>query len=168
MHSFHLYPALQELEKRGLVETRKEGRKKFYMLTSSGRTGAVEACEYFCTVYADIFREYGAESYDTTTRDSFGEIVDHLIDNYVEKILAGAASGHTHNLTNDNGSTVINYVYFPYKPALQCINDLLEIEQAGRGTATAGLQWLVLPDDNFYMLIINRDALKPIDFLNFP
>jgi DNA-binding PadR family transcriptional regulator len=56
-----LYPALQELEKRGLVEARKEGRKKFYVLAESGRTGVVEACEYFCTVYADIFREYGAD-----------------------------------------------------------------------------------------------------------
>ena len=56
-----LYPALQELERRGLVETRKEGRKKFYVLTDSGSTGVVEACEYFCTVYADIFREYGVD-----------------------------------------------------------------------------------------------------------
>jgi DNA-binding PadR family transcriptional regulator len=56
-----LYPALQELERRGLVETRREGRKKFYVLTDSGRKGVVEACEYFCTVYAEIFREYGAE-----------------------------------------------------------------------------------------------------------
>ncbi len=57
-----LYPALRELEKRGLVDTRKEGRKKYYVLTDAGRKGAGEACEYFCTVYAGIFREYGAET----------------------------------------------------------------------------------------------------------
>jgi len=56
-----LYPALQELEKRGLVETRKEGRRKYYLLTDSGRRGVGEACEYFCNVYSEIFREYGGD-----------------------------------------------------------------------------------------------------------
>ena len=53
-----LYPALKELEKQGMVETRKEGRKKMYKLTQIGHTGVMEACEYFCTVFGDIFREY--------------------------------------------------------------------------------------------------------------
>ena len=53
-----LYPALSELEKSGLVETRREGRKKVYFLTEEGRAGVVRACEYFCAAYGDIFREY--------------------------------------------------------------------------------------------------------------
>jgi PadR family transcriptional regulator PadR len=53
-----IYPALKELEKQGLVETRKEGRKKIYQLTEAGQAGAMEACEYFCTAFGDIFREY--------------------------------------------------------------------------------------------------------------
>ena len=53
-----LYPALQELEKQGLVETRKEGRKTIYTLTEAGHSGAMEACEYFCSVFGDIFLEY--------------------------------------------------------------------------------------------------------------
>ena len=53
-----IYPALKELEKTGMVTTRKEGRKKIYKLTEAGQTGAMEACEYFCTVFGDIFREY--------------------------------------------------------------------------------------------------------------
>lgn len=53
-----LYPALQELENRKLVETIKIGRKKYYRLTDLGRKGAAEACEYFCTVYEGIFKEY--------------------------------------------------------------------------------------------------------------
>jgi len=53
-----LYPALKELEKQGMVETKKEGRKKIYKLTESGQAGSMEACEYFCAMYGDIFREF--------------------------------------------------------------------------------------------------------------
>jgi len=53
-----IYPALQELEKQGMVETRKEGRKIIYTLTERGQSGAMEACEYFCNVFGDIFSEY--------------------------------------------------------------------------------------------------------------
>ena len=53
-----LYPALKELEKQGLVKTQKEGRKIIYSLTETGKTGALEACEYFCSVFGDIFNEY--------------------------------------------------------------------------------------------------------------
>lgn len=53
-----LYPALRELEKKGLVEVRQEGRRKFYHLTDSGRQGAIRACEYFCRAYGEIFKEF--------------------------------------------------------------------------------------------------------------
>ena len=51
-----IYPALKELEKQGMVETRKEGRKKIFKLTEAGHAGAMEACEYFCSVFGDMFR----------------------------------------------------------------------------------------------------------------
>ncbi len=44
-----------------MVATRKERRRKIYSLTEQGRTGAVNACEYFCTVYGEIFKEYSPE-----------------------------------------------------------------------------------------------------------
>jgi DNA-binding PadR family transcriptional regulator len=53
-----IYPALKELEKQGMVVTRKEGRKKIYKLTDAGHKGAMEACEYFCSVFGDMFKEY--------------------------------------------------------------------------------------------------------------
>ena len=56
-----LYPALAELEKRGHVETRKEGRKKIYRLTGQGRESARVSCEYFCRAYGEIFREHASE-----------------------------------------------------------------------------------------------------------
>jgi PadR family transcriptional regulator PadR len=53
-----IYPALSELEARGLVTSRQDGRRKVYSLTEEGRAGAVEACEYFCRAYGDIFDEF--------------------------------------------------------------------------------------------------------------
>ncbi len=55
-----LYPALSELEKRGNVETRREGRKKIYSLTVQGRESARVSCEYFCRAYGEIFQEHSS------------------------------------------------------------------------------------------------------------
>ena len=51
-----IYPALKDLQKRGLVQMRSEGRKTIYALTSEGRTGVVEASEYFCQVFGEVVR----------------------------------------------------------------------------------------------------------------
>ena len=53
-----LYPALKELKKNGLVESREEGRRKLYQLTERGREGSIRACEYFCRAYREIFEEF--------------------------------------------------------------------------------------------------------------
>ena len=53
-----IYPALKDLQRRELIESKKEGVKTVYNLTEKGRVGAVEACQYFCRAYGDIFREY--------------------------------------------------------------------------------------------------------------
>lgn len=54
-----IYPALKELEATGLIEARREGRRKVYSLTRSGREGVEKACAYFCRAYGEIFEEYG-------------------------------------------------------------------------------------------------------------
>lgn len=56
-----LYPALGELEKSGMVEARREGRRKIYSLTEQGRDGALLACQYFCRAYGEIFKEFAPE-----------------------------------------------------------------------------------------------------------
>jgi len=56
-----LYPALSELEKKGLVKYRKEGRRKIYYLTEAGREGVIKACEYFCRAYGEIFKEFSPQ-----------------------------------------------------------------------------------------------------------
>ena len=53
-----LYPALRELEKNGLGESRIDGKKRVYHLTEEGREGAIKACQYFCRAYGEIFKEF--------------------------------------------------------------------------------------------------------------
>ena len=54
-----IYPALKELEEAELIEARREGRRKVYSLTRSGREGIKKACTYFCRAYGEIFKDYG-------------------------------------------------------------------------------------------------------------
>jgi len=53
-----LYPALRDLERRGLVRSSRQERKKVYRLTKEGKDGLKKACYYFCRAYGEIFREY--------------------------------------------------------------------------------------------------------------
>jgi len=53
-----IYPALRELEKRGLVKSKKEGRVTNYYITEKGRKGILKACEYFCRAFGEIFEEH--------------------------------------------------------------------------------------------------------------
>ena len=55
-----LYPALRELEKKGLVNSRKVGKKRIYQLTEKGQKGVIRACEYFCRAYGEIFKEFAS------------------------------------------------------------------------------------------------------------
>jgi len=53
-----LYPALKELERRGLVRSDSVGRRTNYHLTAEGREGVKRACEYFCRAFGEIFEEH--------------------------------------------------------------------------------------------------------------
>jgi len=57
-----IYPALKELEKRGLVKSNTIGRKTTYHLTEKGRKGMQNACKYFCKAFGEIFKEYADET----------------------------------------------------------------------------------------------------------
>lgn len=52
-----LYPTLKSLEKKGLVESSKEGNAKYYKLTPAGREGLGKAKEFFIQAYGDIVLE---------------------------------------------------------------------------------------------------------------
>ncbi len=53
-----IYPALKDLNERGLIKGEKQGKKVIYSLTDEGREGIEEACEYFCKAFGEIFEEY--------------------------------------------------------------------------------------------------------------
>jgi DNA-binding PadR family transcriptional regulator len=52
-----LYPTLKDLERKGLVESFKEGNNKYYKLTPAGREGLQKAKEFFVQAYGDIVLE---------------------------------------------------------------------------------------------------------------
>jgi len=56
-----IYPALKELENRGLVRSIVKGRKTTYHLTKKGEKGMRNACKYFCRAFREIFQEYANE-----------------------------------------------------------------------------------------------------------
>ena len=52
-----LYPTLKDLERKGLVESSREGNAKYYKLTPAGREGLQRAKEFFVQAYGDIVLE---------------------------------------------------------------------------------------------------------------
>ena len=52
-----LYPSLKEMERKGLVESSKEGNTRIYKITPQGREGLERAKEFFIQAYGDIVLE---------------------------------------------------------------------------------------------------------------
>ena len=108
--------------------------------------------------------EYGAES-SNPTLDTLYEIITDathgLVPKWVNKILGGADdSGYSYSMTwfaaNDlieNIAGVINYLYFPYKPAAKALQDLCDVVQAIKGAA-AGPHWIVDPNDKLIVTTV--------------
>jgi PadR family transcriptional regulator PadR len=56
-----IYPALKDLRKRALIQSKKEGRVTIYRITENGKKGIKKACEYFCRAYGEIFQEQNSQ-----------------------------------------------------------------------------------------------------------
>lgn len=56
-----LYPALQNLEEQGMVESEKRGRTRVYSITPRGERELDQACKYFYQSFGDILEECRAE-----------------------------------------------------------------------------------------------------------
>lgn len=95
-----------------------------------------------------VSQEYGSESVNSTL-DEFHEILQDnangIIDNYVNEINNdGNPSGYSLSDTYiEEDTDSIKYIYFPFKPAINCIHDLQDIYQALQGAATAGWHWII-------------------------
>lgn len=101
--------------------------------------------------------EYGSQSVNPSL-DTMKEIlVDNtngLIDNWTNKVLGGSSSGYNLDTTYiadiKDASNPIKYLYFPYKPVFNCLNDLTDLTTAimqGASTPTAGPHWIITPDN---------------------
>jgi hypothetical protein len=101
--------------------------------------------------------EYGVES-RLPALDTLLEIIDNAADGivpaWVEKILGTATvSGHTLGSTTyvadiQDAANPIQYLYYPFKSALSCLNDLMDVVTAqmrNAGAPTAGPHWTVTP-----------------------
>lgn len=49
-----LYPTLKALERRGLIQSSREGNTKYYKITPEGKEGIAQAREFFIQAYGDI------------------------------------------------------------------------------------------------------------------
>ncbi len=52
-----IYPALKNMAENGLISYKSEGRVRIYRLTKKGEKGLIEACNYFCSAFGEIFVE---------------------------------------------------------------------------------------------------------------
>lgn len=52
-----IYPALKELKKRSLIESKKKGRIITYQITENGKLGFQLSREYFLKAFGEIFQE---------------------------------------------------------------------------------------------------------------
>jgi len=92
-----------------------------------------------------VAAEYGVQS--TNGLDTITEIITDatygIIPNYVQKIFGGSASNYSFDTSNVTTITdSIPYISFPYKPAKNCLNDLVDLITAYKA-GTAGPHWIV-------------------------
>jgi DNA-binding PadR family transcriptional regulator len=52
-----IYPALKDLDEKGLIKGEKSGNQKIYKLTKDGKAGLEDAARYFFQAFGDIVEE---------------------------------------------------------------------------------------------------------------
>jgi len=105
-----------------------------------------------------VRQEYGAQS-EHSTLDTIKEVLTDatygIIDKYVEKVMATATnSGYTINTTKvATISGTLNYLWFPCKPAIKCMEDMIELVRAAK-TPNAGCHWIIVPSSTTAYLCV--------------
>jgi hypothetical protein len=92
--------------------------------------------------------EYGTQSTNPTA-DTLTEIATNMNDNFVTHILGTANNsnfGYTTDYTTTGITNVIPFIAFPYKPVIDCLNDLVDLVTA-LNAGSAGPHWIVTTDD---------------------
>ena len=102
----------------------------------------------FPLVDMNVFTDYGVESGNPTI-DTVQEIIDHIIDNYVEKSFGGGSSGHSMPTLIDSSSpswnASLNYIPFPFKSAIDALKYLCDFGSAVAGPTDAGPHFYITP-----------------------
>jgi len=106
-----------------------------------------------------VAEEYGVQSRNSSV-DTIKEIlvdVSHgIITNWVNLVMDSVVeSGFAYDVTDVDAITgTINYIPFPYKPAMAAINDVVDVVTALKAGG-AGPHWIVTTDDHLHMKLIS-------------
>lgn len=117
-------------------------------LTQEGEILTIQARGYGLALAAMLVgEEYGSQSrnpLDNTIQEILWDASDGIIPKWVEKVLKTAtSSGYAINTTKvANVGPTFRYLYWPYKPALNCIDDMIDLASAAGNPA----HWIVKPD----------------------
>lgn len=119
-------------------------------LTMTGEMMTLTARDYGLGLAAMLVGEqYGTES-ENTTLNTISEVLTDaskgIIPKWCQKVLNTATdSGYSFNTTKVAAiSSDFRYLYWAYKPALNCINDMIDLISAANAP-NAGVHWIVVP-----------------------
>jgi len=120
-----------------------------YLSISGGEVLNIK-CRSYARCLLDLLcgEQYGAQSTNSSL-DTIKEIIEDIIPNWINKLLKTGSAGSSgysldYSLLEDISGT-INYLYSPFKPGKDAINDILEIISAIKGSGSAGAHWIVKP-----------------------
>jgi len=134
------------------------------VLSSQGEFLTLQTRAYGrCLLDTKVAKDFGLES-DHPSLSTVSDIVQDIISNGVEKIL-GTDDPTGYSLTShlEETSNLIRYLYAPFQPSFNCIQDLIDQEQALRGAEAPGLHWIVLPTENAEGAVANRFLLTTVN-----
>ena len=104
--------------------------------------------------------EYGTQSLNpalNTITTILTDATHGIIPRYVDRVLEAGAegdSGFNYDTTDiDTINDAINYIDFPYKPAKDAVNDLVDLVTALKA-GSAGPHWIVTTDDHFRLKLL--------------
>lgn len=97
-----------------------------------------------------VRQEYGTQSENPTLnliQEVLTDATYGIVPKYVDKVLATATnSGYSIDTTKvANLASNFKYLYFPGKPALKCLEDMVDLISAANAPG-AGAHWIVVPD----------------------
>lgn len=121
-------------------------------LTKTGELIQITAYGYGIALKNMLVREqYGTQSDNNTLNTILEALTDAthgIIPKYVNKVMASATnSGYSIDTTKVADLTSdFRYLYFTGKPAINCLNDMIDLVAAAN-TPNAGCHWIVVPDN---------------------